>query len=266
MKRPSTAQNIALSVTVIIALVLLLLLHGIRLSLPKVAADTAKKSQAVAMPDFTDLPDEEMFIEPKIMDVGDLENTEENVEDALTPQGEPEVAEQVNDRLVVNGPNPVENPSPETLVASSRPNKQAQTSTPSTKDTPDKKITAPEPSVNVNFKNGKTSGKGSTAQSGNGNATSGQARGEAQGGRKLLNNPTVSGFNISKQITVTVTVQVKADGSVVAGSANVLGLNNQSGSLKSKLKAASEQTRWTPKKDAPTVQGTLYWTLIPGTK
>ncbi|MCM1320213.1 MAG: hypothetical protein NC217_07520 [Muribaculaceae bacterium] len=267
MKRPTTAQNIAMSVTVLTAILLLLLLFGVHIITPAPTADKAKSAQAMADPELLEQTDEEMFIEPELVNIGDPDNLDELADDALTPQGEPLQAEVPNDRLVVNGPNPNDNPSPETLVATAKPNAQAKTTPPSAKNKPNQQIASTEPSVNVSFNNGKNSGKGSTAQSGSGNASSGQARGEATGGRKLIAPfPTITGFTISSTTTVTVTVQVKADGSVVPGSAKVIGLKSEYRDLRQKLIVASEKTRWTPKKGAATVQGTITWTLKPGTK
>lgn len=256
-----------MSVTVLTAILLLLLLFGVHIMSPAPATSPKDSKHAVIDPELLEQTDEEMFIEPELAELGDPDNSDELTDDALTPQGEPEQADVPNDKLVVNGSNVNDNPSPETLVATTKPNAKAQTTTPSQKDKPDQKIASTEPAVNVSFNNGKKTGKGSTAQSGNGTAASGQARGEATGGRKMIPPyPTVTGFTINSTITLTVTVQVKDDGTVVPGSANVIGLSSNFTELKKKLKTASEKTRWTPKKGAPTAQGTITWTLKPGTK
>lgn len=267
MKRPTTAQNIAMSVTVLTAILLLLLLFGVHILTPGTAAVQKQNKHAVADPELLDMPDEEMFIEPELADLGDPDNVDEFTDDALTPQGEPVTADVPNEKLVVNGPNTNDNPSTETLVSTTKPNAQAKTTSPSQKDKPDQKIASTESSVNVSFNNGKKTGSGSTAQSGNGEAASGQARGEATGGRQMIAPyPTITGFTINSTLTLIVTVQVKADGTVVPNSANVIGLNSSFTELRKKLITASEKTRWTPKKGAPTVQGTITWTLKPGTK
>ncbi|MCM1074496.1 MAG: hypothetical protein NC356_02370 [Ruminococcus sp.] len=256
-----------MSITAVTALFLLLLLFGCHLQLPAPVADKSEKHLTMADPeDMLDPLDEDMFIEPEIADLGEPDNMEA-VEDALTPQGEPEQSETPNEQLVVNGPNSNDDPSPETLVATPKPNPKAQTTTPSQKDKPDQKIQSAEESVNVSFNNGKRTGKSSSAQSGKGSSESGQARGEAQGGRSLIKPyPGITGFTISNPITVHVTVQVTDKGLVVPGSANVIDLNKKYTDLRAKLKSASEKTHWTPKKGAPTVQGTITWTLLPGTK
>lgn len=272
MKRPTIAQNIALSVTATVALILLLLLLGIHLSLPQPSPTNAGKkiSMASIEPEVIPEPlleDQELFIEPELIDDGTPETPDNDLAqaDAVTPPGEPQQAPEPNDRLVVNGPNPKQNQEAEPLVAANKPN-DIKTTKPSPKDKPDQKIQSEE-KAQVSFHNGRRDGKAPTASSGNGNASSSSsAHGEAQGGRSLLNNPPVGSFTISSRITVTVTIQVKADGSVVKGSASVTGLSSKYNDLRHKLIAAAEKTKWTPKAGAPTVRGTIYWTLTPGAK
>ena len=62
MKRPDTGQNIALSVTIVVALLLLILLMGTHLDLPVRQSD--KESEYITMiPDDSEVV-EELFIEP----------------------------------------------------------------------------------------------------------------------------------------------------------------------------------------------------------
>lgn len=260
MKRPTNAQNIALSVTVLTAILLLLLLIGVHIDLTPAAQPQSQDALTMADIEPEELPEEDEFIEPVLEDLGDPDNLMAE-EDAPMPQGEPEESETPNDKLVVNGPNPNANDESENLVATTKPS-PAKTTAPSPKEEPDQRITGMKDKFSA--KNGKTGGKGSTANSGQGGNGAG-AKGEINGGRKLEHYVLPTDFTISKKITLKVTVMVKADGTVVPGSAKCSELNNFP-SLKSKILKCSEQTRWTKKKGEPTVQATITWTLVPGTK
>lgn len=259
MKRPDTAQNIALSVTVLAAILLMLLLLGVHLDLTRVENPKPQETLTMADMDAVEMPEEE-FIEPELEELGDPDN-EVDALDAPMPQGEPDVSDTPSDKLVVNGPNPNPNDESEKLVATSKPS-PAQTAAPSEKDEPDRRITGMKDKFSP--KNGKSDGKGSTANSGHGSEGTG-ARGDISGGRKLEKYVLPEGFSISKPITVTVTVIVKADGSVESGSAKC-STRLKDSSLQAKVLRCSEQTRWTPKSGASPVQARIYWTLVPGAR
>lgn len=263
MKRPTTGQNIALSVTVLVAILLMLLLLGVHLNVVEKSQQDKKESLALAELEQDELLDEEMFIEPELTNLGDPENTATDVEEAPLADGAPDISEVPNERLVVNGPNPKPNNEAEPLVATPAPS-TVKTTTPSPKDDADQRVAA-NMSNQFSVHNGKSDGKESTASSGKGGEGSGQAKGDISGGRRLENNPTITGFSISKTITVKVSVMVKADGKVVPGSAKCM-TSLQDASLKKKVEDASARTLWTPKTGAPTVQGTITWTLRPGNK
>lgn len=259
MKRPDTAQNIALSATVLAAILLMLLLLGVRLDLTRVERPETKETLTMADMEAQEMPQDE-FIEPEMEELGEPDNAEDDL-DAPMPQGEPDISDTPNDKLVVNGPNPNPNDESEKLVATSKPS-PAQTTAPSEKDEPDRRITGMKDKFSP--KNGKSGGKGSTADSGHGGEGAG-ARGDISGGRKLEKYVLPTGFSISKPITVTVTVIVKADGTVEPGSAKC-STRLKDSSLQTKVVKCSEQTRWTPKAGASPVQARLYWTLVPGAR
>lgn len=259
MKRPDTAQNIALSVTVLAAILLMLLLLGVHLDLTRVERPKPQETLTMADVDAVEQPEEE-FIEPELEELGDPDNVVDG-QDAPMPQGEPDLSDTPSDKLVVNGSNQNPNDESEKLVATSKPS-PAQTTAPSVKDEPDSRITGMKDKFSP--KNGKSDGKGSTANSGHGGEGTG-ARGDISGGRKLEKYVLPEGFSISKPITVTVTVIVKADGSVEPGSAKCFTRLKDS-SLQAKVLRCSEQTRWTPKSGASPVQARIYWTLVPGAR
>ena len=118
MKRPDTGQNIALSVTIVVALLLLILLMGTHLDLPVRQSD--KESEYITMiPDDSEVV-EELFIEPVLQDAGEPDQ-KSDVSSEPVPVGEPDQAQVPNDKLVVNGKSETPNPSAEKVVAQPRP-------------------------------------------------------------------------------------------------------------------------------------------------
>ena len=259
MKRPTTAQNVALSVTAAFALLLALLLLGVHLDLARHKPAPPGETLAMADLEEEEIMEEERVIEPEIADLGDPE-TDLRDEDAPMPQGEPDQSEVKNDKLVVNGPNPKANDESEKLVATRRQS-DSKTTPPSRKEEPDQRITGMRNKFSP--KNGKTEGQGQTAASGQGGRGAG-LHGVMNGGRKLLNNPTFSDYKITKQNRVIVTVIVLANGTVEPGSSQISQTTYSVDSdIRAKIKQYSERTKWTPKEGAPKARATLTWTLMP---
>lgn len=253
MKRPSTGQNIALSVTLIVALLLLIFLTATRLHLPEKQAKPVQES--ITMAEIEPEEPQEMLIEPILQDAGEPAESED-ISSAPIPQGEPDQAPVNNDKLVVNDKNPTPNPSTEKLVSTKAPS-PAKTATPSKKDEPDSRISS---TMKGQFSstNGKPNGNGATASSGNGGNASGVS-GTMGNGRKLEHwvLPTVS---LTQKTVVTVKVMVNAEGNVTSATAQP---GPASAALKETCRKASLNTRWTPKKGAPPASGTITWTLVP---
>lgn len=254
MKRPTAEQNIALGVTVVAALLLLLLLWGVKMPSHDPAPVAGNEEISVFIPPQDDEPE---FIEPILEDAGQHTDINQDSPDAA-PSGEPDLSETVADKLVVNGPNPTPNKENEPLAATTAPS-QAKTATPSPKDSPDSRI-AGEMKNSFSAHNGRSDGKADasgTALQGNGQGVAGVLG----NGRKLEWNPTMS-VSITRTTVVTVTVMVRADGTV-SKAYNPRGGNP---SLQSKVLAASEKTKWTPKPGAPEARGTLTWTFQPAVR
>lgn len=262
MKRPTNGQNIALSVTVLAAILLILLLLGVHLDFGNKADAPQKEAITMAMPEEIDPLDEEMFIEPELTNLGDPENTATDESEAPIPSGTPDISDVPNDKLVVNGPNPNPNKESEHLATTTKPS-DVKTTASSAKDDPDQRL-SDTMSSQFNMRNGKSEGTESTAVSGKGGDGKAEAKGEIQGqGRKLLNHPQPEKFSVTRTTIVKVTVMVKADGTVKPDSANCV-TSLKDPDLKKNLEKASEKTKWTSKKGAPTVQATIIWTLYSG--
>lgn len=263
MKRPTNGQNIALSVTVLAAILLILLLLGVHLDFGNKADAPKKEAITMAMPEEIDPLDEEMFIEPELTNLGDPENTATDESEAPIPSGTPDISDVPNDKLVVNGPNPNPNKESEHLTATTKPS-DVKTTAPSAKDDVDQKVSS-NMSKQFNVRNGKSEGKETTAASGKGGNGEGHAKGEISGGRKLENDPGLTDFDIGdrNQITVKVSVMVQANGKVESGTAKCL-TSLKDATLKKKLLEASSRTLWTPKPGVHTVEATIIWTLYSG--
>lgn len=253
MKRPSTGQNIALSVTVVVAILLLILLMGCRLTLPE--KKPVKPSEAITMAELEEEEPQEQFIEPVLQDAGEPEQAQDMSSEPI-PQGEPEQAPVENKKLVVKDENPEPNKSVEKLV-STKTASTAKTTPPSKKEESESRISSTMKNQ-FSSTNGSKNGNAPTASSGNAGKASGVS-GTMGNGRKL-ESWTLPVVSPRQPATVKVTVMVRADGTVESA---VVQPGSADPSLKETCRKYSLRTRWTPKEGAPLARGTLTWNIIP---
>lgn len=253
MKRPDTGQNIALSVTIVVALLLLILLMGTHLDLPVRQSD--KESEYITMiPDDSEVV-EELFIEPVLQDAGEPDQ-KSDVSSEPVPVGEPDQAQVPNDKLVVNGKSETPNPSAEKVVAQPRP-ETVKTTEPSKKDKPDSRISS---TMKGQFSphNGRPDGNAATSASASGGKGTGVS-GTMGNGRKL-ERWILPEVRLRQKTVVKVTVMVRADGSVESATCQP---GSADASLMEACRKASLKTRWTPKTGASLARGVITWTLVP---
>lgn len=254
MKRPDTGQNVALGVTLLVALLLLLLLYGVHIQTgDKCLENRPHKDLTMADIEPEEVA-EEMFIEPILQEAGEEHVAEQSEQDAPMPQGEPEQAPVPNEKLVVNGPNPKKNNESEPLMSSKKPS-PVKSAVPSQKDEPDQKITS-DMKGSFSPHNGKRNGKGASANSGKGGSGSGVS-GSMGNGRRLEHYELPTDFRINQKTVIRVSVEVRADGTVQSARCS------RSDRLGKLCETYSLRTRWTPKKGAPVARGTITWTLMP---
>lgn len=242
---------IAAAVTFVVTLLLLLFLFFKSLDYDRQAlAETS-------VPELQD--DEEIYLEPELLQLGNDGETEVDVPEEAAPQppGQPDPAEEEQPVQVVKNPEPpAEEPvtSKPRLVASKEPS-DVKTSTPRLSDEEQKRIA----SVSGKFKtdnNGAVNGKDAPASSsgGNGVSTSGALK-----GRSMLSCPSWK-LILNQKTTIRVNVTVDADGNVTKATA-------QSGggtpNLRSQCEKMALRSKWTPKPGAAPATGTITFTITP---
>jgi len=245
---------IAAVATLIVALLLLLLLLLVHFHLPQRDSDLppSELTMSAIEPD-----DAEQFIEPLLLDNAGEQDATDNTDPAPVPDGVPDLAPKPNNKKVVNGENPTQNPSQERLV-SSRNKSSRKTAEPDKKNEPDSRI-ADNMKGQFSPHNGRSGGSSTpSAQSGSGGKGTGVS-GSMKGGRKLLSCPVPS-VTLRQRVVIKVEVYVNAEGRVTE--ANVIS-GSSDPSLREKCRQASLKARWTPKSDAPRTRGVITWTLVP---
>lgn len=215
------------------------------------------KSMAQASTPEIAADDEELFIEPEILDRNLQELGEENAteKDEPAPQqlGEPEKAPEDNSRVVVPGKNPNPAPQKEPLV-SQKKDSPVKTQEPSATEEEKQKVTS-SMAGKFSGQNGNTDGKNNaTGAGGTGSGYKGNLK-----GRKLISCPMPS-VKIQNKTVVTVTLRVNEEGHVV-GTPTASGGGSKE--VQQKCIAAARQARWEAKKGAGEVVGTITFTIVP---
>ncbi len=227
----------------VVALILLVLFFG---GITWDRAALAESSTPEILP-----PEEELFIEPELVDLGE-ENAETADKPAAAIKGEPEPAEEDRAEIIEPGENPKPAP-PEPKTVTQKNESPVKKKEPSQTDRDRQKATA---SMANKFavRNGSPEGKGEGAGAGgDGVGIKGNAR-----GRTFISCPKPDVYLRHKTI-VTVAVVIDADGKVISASA--------SGSAEAKIRRKCEQAargaRWTAKKGAAETRGSITFTITP---
>ncbi len=227
----------------VVALILLVLFFG---GITWDRAALAESSTPEILP-----PEEELFIEPELVDLGE-ENAETADKPAAAIKGEPEPAEEDRAEIIEPGENPKPAP-PEPKTVTQKNESPVKKKEPSQTDRDRQKATS---SMANKFavRNGSPEGKGEGAGAGgDGVGIKGNAR-----GRTFISCPKPDVYLRHKTI-VTVAVVIDADGKVISASA--------SGSAEAKIRRKCEQAargaRWTAKKGAAETRGSITFTITP---
>lgn len=245
MKNEKKDSLTAAVVTFVAALVILLLLFVGGLTYDK-SLEAASSTAAVIE------PEEELFVEPELVqDLGEPDATA-NDEPAPAIQGEPDKDVKDNVRKVEPGKNTKPAPPREKPVSQTKPSPVKETEPPAT-DEERKRVTS---TVAGKFsgKNGNPGGRnGASGAGGTGVGMHGVAS-----GRTFLGCPKPS-VQLRHKVTVTVDVTINAEGKVTSAHAR--------GGADAKIRRACERSaasaRWSAKKDTPTAKGTITFTITP---
>lgn len=244
-----TDSIIAAAVTFVVALLLLLFLFTGGMTF-----DRAQLASA-STPELTPEPEEELFIEPEILE--DLGEENATVQDEPAPafKGEPEPAPEQNTKLVVPGKNTKPAPPVEKPVTQHKESPVKATEPPATNE--DRKKVTDKMANKFSSKNGSNSGtSGTSGAGGAGVGISGSIS-----GRTFKGCPKPS-VELQNKVVVEVRVTIDANGRVTKATAR-----SKSGKASSAILRACEQAargaRWSEDKDTPSASGTLTFTITP---
>lgn len=240
---------IATAVTFVSALVILLFLFGCGMHYDK---DMLAQS---ATPEIMPIEDEELFVEPElIQDLGEPDAVTHD-EPAPAIKGEPEPAKEENTKQVIPGKNEKTAPKVEKPVTQTKESPVKAVEPP--KENEDKKTVTSKiankfPGTNGS-KTGSTSGGGA---GGTGSGVSGTVSGRTFKGCPM---PSVE---LQNKVVVEVRVTINAEGRVTSATAR-----SKQGKASSAILRACEQSarsaRWSADADTPTAKGTLTFTIVP---
>ena len=247
MKKEDKDRAIAAALTFLVTLVLLLVLFFGGISFDR--QELAESSTPELLP-----PEEELFIEPELVDLGEETSVNHNTKPAPSLKGEPEPAPEDHAEIVDPGekPDPVVKPVQKEITQ--KKESPVQKEEPSITDKERQKATS---SVANKFapKNGQTEGsdKGTSGAGGDGVGVSGNAH-----GRTFISCPKPD-VALRHKTIVTVNVVIDAEGKVIEAAAT----GSADATIRRKCEAAARQARWSAKKGASTTRGSITFTITP---
>lgn len=246
MKKEQKDRTIAAILTFCVTLVILLVLFfgGITWDRQLLAESS--------VPEL--MPEEELFIEPELVELGEETSEVKNATPAPTLKGEPEPAPVDHAEIVEPAPEPKPKPKPVVKEITQKKESAVQKEEPSATEKERQKATS---SVANKFapKNGATEGsdKGTSGAGGTGVGVSGNAH-----GRTFISCPSPD-VALRHKTVVTVNVVIDAEGRVTEASAS----GSADASIRRKCEAAARQARWSAKKGATSTRGSITFTITP---
>lgn len=247
MKKENKDRAVAAGLTFFITLVILLVLFfgGITFDRQLLAEASTPEIMPV---------EEELFIEPKLVDLGEETSVKNHSKPAPTLKGEPEPAPEDHVEIVEPGEKPDPVVKPVAKEVTQKKESKIQKEEPSITDKERRKATS---SVANKFstKNGQTEGsdKGTSGAGGEGVGVSGNAH-----GRTFISCPKPD-VALRHKTIVTVNVVIDSEGKVTEASA----AGSADASIRRKCEAAARQARWSAKKGATTTRGSITFTITP---
>ncbi len=243
MKRYDKDRAIAAFLTFLVALAILLTLFFGGISWDR---------QALAEASTPEIMDEEVFIEPELVELGE-ENAVNHDKPAPAMKGEPDPAPEDKAEIIEPGPKPEPAP-PKPKLNTQKKESKMKVEEPSQTDKERQKATS---SVANKFshKNGAVEGtdKGTSGAGGTGVGVSGNAH-----GRSFISCPKPD-VALRHKTIVTVNVVIDAEGKVVEATAK----GSADASIRRKCEAAARQARWSAKKGATSTRGSITFTITP---
>lgn len=246
MKREDKDRAIAALLTFAVTLLILLFLFFGGISWDR---------EALAEASTPEIMDEEVFIEPELVDLGEeVSQTHDEPAPSLKGEPEPDKVDQVE--IVEPAPKakPKPDPKPKPKLNTSKKESKMKVEEPSKEEKEKKKATS---SVANKFssKNGQSEGsdKGTSGAGGTGVGVSGNAH-----GRSFISCPKPD-VALRHKTIVKVNVVIDAEGRVTEASAT----GSADASIRRKCEAAARQARWSAKKGATSTRGSITFTITP---
>lgn len=243
MKRYDKDRAISAFLTFLVALAILLALFFGGISWDR---------QALAEASTPEIMDEEVFIEPELVELGE-ENAVNHDKPAPAMKGEPDPAPEDKAEIIEPGPKPEPAP-PKPKLNTQKKESKMKVEEPSQTDKERQKATS---SVANKFshRNGAVEGtdKGTSGAGGTGVGVSGNAH-----GRSFISCPKPD-VALRHKTIVTVNVVIDAEGKVVEATAK----GSADASIRRKCEAAARQARWSAKKGATSTRGSITFTITP---
>lgn len=206
----------------------------------------------LARDSMPEIQEEEIFLEPEILQDFGEEDATENDAPAPVIQGEPEPAPVENTKIVVKGENPKPAPPIEKKVTTKHESPVKATE-PKATDEERQKITSTM-AKGFSGRNGAPEGsQGTSGAGGLGIGISGNAN-----GRDFLGCPKPD-VTLRNPVTVKVAVVINADGIVTSASAS----GAASSQIRRACEAAARGARWSAKKGAGDTRGTITFNITP---
>lgn len=245
MKKEEKDRALAAAITFITVLLILLLLFfgGIYFD-----------RELLAEASTPELQEEEIFIEPELVELGEEASTNLNNTPAPTLKGEPAPAPEEQVEIVEPGekPKPVEKP----VVKEVTQKKESKVTKEEPSETDKERRKATSAVANkFSSKNGQTEGSdnGTSGAGGTGVGVSGNAH-----GRTFISCPKPD-VALRHKTVVTVNVVIDSEGKVTEASAS----GSADASIRRKCEDAARKARWSAKKGATSTRGSITFTITP---
>lgn len=241
---------IAAAITFVVALLILLWLFFGGLTFDR--AELA----SVSTPEIQTVDEEELFLEPELLqDLGDPD-AEENTEPEPAYQGEPELSEVENQKVVVPGNNENKTPPVEKPVTQTKPSAVTVPEPPKTNENQQKATSK----IAGKFSNGASTGSNNSSGTGANSTGVGTAVGVVNG-RKFLSCPKPS-VALQNQVVVVVYVTINSKGTVTQATARSKS-GNPSQSILTACRDAALKAKWNEDPATPSASGTITFTITP---
>lgn len=241
---------IAAAITFLIALGILLWLFFGSMTFDRATLANVSTAE-IQTPD-----EEELFLEPELLqDLGEPDATEQE-EPAPAFKGEPEEAEIENTKLVVPGQNENKTPPVEKPITQTKPSVVKAVEPPKTNE--EKSNVTSKMAGKFTSQNGAQNG----ATGSNGAGTAGVGTSGSVAGRTYLGCTPPRNLQLQNKVVVVVNVTIDASGKVISAIARGKS-GSPSASILEACRKAALTAKWNEKKDEPQAKGTLTFTITP---